>query len=135
MKERGAYQPKKASDLDAIEARRIAGGFTVDELARKAGMSRRTYERMRKSGRGFLRRIKALQMALRTLESERRREGEVFPFAVPERSAAIAPDQPPRPFADGPQTGGGPGNGLSRAFPDGSRSPADGGRQRQGQKT
>jgi hypothetical protein len=90
MSERGAYRPKKAGEMDAIEARRIAVGLSVDELAAKAGMNRTTYFRMRKTGRGFTRRIKALQMALRTLEQEKRREGEIFPFAPPDRPAPLA---------------------------------------------
>lgn len=76
---RGAYRPKKAEEISAIEARRLAGGFTVGELAQKAGMDERTYRRMRHSGLGFQRRIRSLQMALRTLEGERKRESEVFP--------------------------------------------------------
>lgn len=91
MAERGVYRPGKAVELEAIEARRLANGFTVDALARKAGMSRRTYERMRRSGLGFHRRIKSLQMALRTLEAERRREDEVFPFPVPGRDGGSEP--------------------------------------------
>lgn len=90
MTKRGPYKPKKSVELEAIEARRIAGGFTVDELAMKAGINRATYYRIRQSGRAFTRRIKALQMALRTLEGERRREGDVFPFAVPSRGGGAS---------------------------------------------
>ncbi len=91
MGARGPYQPGKRAEIDAIEARRLANGFTVDALADKAGMSRRTYERMRRSGLGFHRRIKALQMALRTLEGERKREAEAFPFTVPGRAGGSEP--------------------------------------------
>lgn len=104
MTVRGAYRPKKANEIDAIEARRLAGGFTVDELAAKAGMNRTTFFRMRKAGTGFTRRIKALQMALRTLEQEKKREGEVFPFAPPER---------PRPLAEPGRGGGASGTGSA----------------------
>lgn len=77
---RGSYRITRAADLEAIEARRIAGGFTVGQLASKAGMDRSTYQRMRRTGQGFMRRIKSLQMALRTLESEAKRIDEAFPI-------------------------------------------------------
>lgn len=80
MSERGHYRQKREAEIAGIEARRRAGGFTVDELARKAGISDRSYRSMRRSGMAFKRTIKALQMALRTLEGEARREGEVFPL-------------------------------------------------------
>ncbi len=83
MSRRGPYRPDKSSEIAAIEARRRAAGITIDELTRKAQMTDRTYRNIRSSGRAWLRHVKALQMALRTLEQDKKREAEVFPFGVP----------------------------------------------------
>lgn len=116
MSGRGAYRPKKASEIDAIEARRIAGGFTFEDLCAKADVSVAQYRRMRKSGLGFTRRIKALQMALRTLEQEKRREGDAFPFAVlPGRSGPgqkLPLAEPGSPGGAGRGTGSGAGSAI-----------------------
>lgn len=77
------YRAAFATELAGIEARRVAAGISIDELAGKAGIDRSTYFRMRKSGLAFRRHVNALVMALRTLESDRRWQNDAFPFAQP----------------------------------------------------
>lgn len=110
------YRSLHRIELDRIEARRAAAGISIDELAAKAGLHRNTYGRMKRSGLAFKRHVTALAMAMRTLEADKKREGELFPGG-PGRSAS--PGQPPdhqRPFGDGSSTGSrsGPGQPRSR---------------------
>jgi hypothetical protein len=89
------YKSNKRRELDGIEARRKAAGVTVDELATKAGMTPRNYYNLMRSGFAFKRTVTALAMAMRTLEGERKREDEIFPFGS-------GPGQPLVPFAPAP---------------------------------
>lgn len=90
MPRREPYRPVKAEEIAALEARRLAGGFTALELAMKAGISERTYRNMRRHGRAWPRHIRALSLALRTLEQAQKREGDAFPFSVPSSPGGAA---------------------------------------------
>lgn len=84
------YRSMKRRELDAIEARRLAARITIDELARKADITERTYRNAQRSGMAFKRTLVALNFALRTLEGDRRREIDVFPFEPPAPSPPAA---------------------------------------------
>jgi predicted transcriptional regulator len=58
-------------DLAEIEFRRRALGVSVEELARRAGMTLRTLQRRRKSGQFEPYQLRQLKFALRTAERER----------------------------------------------------------------
>jgi len=76
------YRSIHQRELERIEARRVAAGVTLAELCDKSQVSQATYRRMRGSGRAFKRHVNALSMAMRTLEGERRRDDELFPFGA-----------------------------------------------------
>lgn len=81
------YRGDFSAELARIEARRVAAGVTIDELAGKAGMNERTYRRIKSSGLAFRRHARALAMAMRTLEGDRKREPDIFPFGSASSSA------------------------------------------------
>lgn len=81
-RKRAPYRRDRAPDIAAIEGRRKVLEISAEALAGRAAIDRRTYERMRRSGLAFPRQISALRMALRSLEKERRQEGELFPVGV-----------------------------------------------------
>lgn len=58
-------------EMADIEARRRALGVSLEELARRAGMTLRTLQRRRKSGQFLPHHLRQLKFALRTAERER----------------------------------------------------------------
>lgn len=84
------YRSVHKIELDRIEQRRVAANVTIDDLCDKASVPLATYRRMRKSGLAFRRQVKALAMAMRTLEADRKREDDIFPFGSPSPSAHIS---------------------------------------------
>jgi AraC-like DNA-binding protein len=67
---RGAYRPEQRAALQSIEEKRTRLAVTLAELAGRTDISERTIRRAMKSGRAFVRHVKALQYALRTIERE-----------------------------------------------------------------
>ena len=76
---RQSYKPNVRDKVAAIEERRKALGISVSELAYRAQSNRATLDRIRKTGCAWSRELRALSMALRTLEAEARRAGNLFP--------------------------------------------------------
>lgn len=76
---RGPYKPDKREELERLDLKRKRAGVTVDELADRAGVDRRTFQRIRRTGLIFPRTLIALRMALRALEKERKAAAELFP--------------------------------------------------------
>jgi transcriptional regulator with XRE-family HTH domain len=75
---REPYKPKQDMALGRIEDRRRKLGVTVHALAERAGMSPRQLARIRRDGRAWLREIRAMTMALRSIEKEKLAEGAMF---------------------------------------------------------
>jgi|GEM_PF-2030282 transcriptional regulator with XRE-family HTH domain len=80
VKRRVPYRSNHRLELERIEARRIAANISLADICAKAGISVPTYYRMRRSGLAFKRHVKALAMAMRTLEGEAQRGEALFPF-------------------------------------------------------
>lgn len=78
-KKREPYRDDQAAALDAIDARRIALGLTIEDLCAAADISVVTWWRMRRTGLGFVRRVRALKFALRTAEEKSRNAEAYFP--------------------------------------------------------
>lgn len=76
---RGAYRQDFRAELDALMARRARGGVSLEALADRAGISRRTFLRIRSSGRAFRRHVVALKAALGALEREAKGLATMFP--------------------------------------------------------
>lgn len=72
------YQADYTAALKQLEARRLAGRFTLQDLAERADMGIATLRRLRRTGRAFRRQVQALKMALRSLERDRRGNGALF---------------------------------------------------------
>jgi hypothetical protein len=68
-----------AHELERIEARRQALVLPVSMLADRAGLELRQLQRIRAGGRAWPREIRALKMALRSIERERRSDEALFP--------------------------------------------------------
>lgn len=79
---RGAYREDCRQQLDALEAKRVAAGVTMDEWAARAGVSRRNLRYIMKDGRAFRRTLNALTFAMRELAKERQRAGQMFAGAA-----------------------------------------------------
>lgn len=77
------YKPVQTGELELIELKRRHLGVTVAELAERIGMSERQMTNIRRSKRAWPRNIRAMKMALRSIERERRGEGELM--AAPAR--------------------------------------------------
>lgn len=73
------YKPAQPEALKKIEARRLALVLPVSMLAERAGVELRKLQRIRASGRAWPREIRALNMALRSIEKERKADEELFP--------------------------------------------------------
>lgn len=65
------YRPDKTGEIELLEHRRINAGISCEELAAKADMATRTWQRIRKDGRAWPRHIRAVTAALRAIERER----------------------------------------------------------------
>lgn len=75
------YRKDCTADLDAIDGKRVRLDVTIEAMCLEADVSVTTWWRMRRSGLGFTRRIRALKFALRTIEQRRQRglEDRAFP--------------------------------------------------------
>lgn len=76
------YRPLQTEKLAEIETKRGALAVTVEQLAGKAKISTRTLHNIRKTRRAWPRHIRALVMALRSIEAEQKRDAEMFPKTV-----------------------------------------------------
>lgn len=83
MTKRGAYRENCRAQLDAIEAKRVAAGVTMDELFGRAGIPRATGQRIFAEGKAFPRRLRALTFAMRELAKERQRAEHMFAGTEP----------------------------------------------------
>lgn len=84
------YKPLQTAELGRVETRRRALKLPVDALAERAGIEVRTLMRIRKSGRAWPREIRALKMALRSIEKERRAAAALIPVTEDD---AVGPGQ------------------------------------------
>lgn len=75
---RGAYRPDASAELARLEKKRARLGITLADLAQRIGCAESSLRRMRKEGRAFPRRIRALAFALRSIERERQAEEGAF---------------------------------------------------------
>ena len=73
------YQRDYAETLLAMEARRVAAGVRVEDWIGETGMDRRTFQRIRASGRAFPAQIKAMAHGLR---AQTRRKSNAHMFEV-----------------------------------------------------
>lgn len=73
------YKPLLADELARLDRRRLKAGVSVVALADRAGIARSTMTRIRASGRAWPRQVRALKMALRSIEREAKAEGALFP--------------------------------------------------------
>jgi hypothetical protein len=72
------YKPLQESELKRIEGRRKALLLPVSMLADRAGIDLSTMQRIRRSARAWPREIRAMKMALRSIEKERKAEAALF---------------------------------------------------------
>lgn len=79
MRTRTPYRADQAHEIAGLVCRCARIGVTELEMCQTASVSSSTWWRMKRTGRGFPRRVKALQMALRTLEQRLRNQEAYLP--------------------------------------------------------
>lgn len=72
------YRPDQGARIAELERRRIAMRVPIPAMAARAGISEKTWWRMRRDGRAWARHLRAVAFALRSIARERRAEGEVL---------------------------------------------------------
>jgi hypothetical protein len=75
---RTAYRPEARAEIDRLEEKRSRLGVSLADLASRLGCTERSLVAMRRDGRAFPRRLRAIAYALRTIERERQAEEGAF---------------------------------------------------------
>jgi DNA-binding XRE family transcriptional regulator len=67
------------AEIEALKKRRMAAGVSQEALAREAGISRNSVQAAEKTGNCLPRNVKAMQRAMRLIETRQRAEAGAFP--------------------------------------------------------